>query len=221
MTNGGGASEEDRSKRLTEQLGFEVRPKTPLFRRSCYFKITTSTFMQSHTILKSSTHKYANRPVLVLGGRGDILRKVAERCKKMNSLVSHHLMTTGNQLRSQTRVYNFGHQGMELPVGPHSQDPLLSLRLAHPMRFQHLAISRPHARGARIHQSSSTLLSCPDVVLTGGLPTGDRLLHGADICDLRIPRPAKLGARYPNYHRCHTVAGCHRWRSSPRRHYTS
>ena len=25
MTNGGGASEKDRSKRLTEQLGFEVR----------------------------------------------------------------------------------------------------------------------------------------------------------------------------------------------------
>jgi len=63
MTNGGGASEEDRAKRLTEQLGFEI---------------TTSNFMQSHTILKSSTHKYANKPVLVLGGRGDILRKVAE-----------------------------------------------------------------------------------------------------------------------------------------------
>jgi len=63
MTNGGGASEEDRSKRLTEQLGFEV---------------TTSNFMQSHTILKSITHKYANKPVLVLGGKGNVLRKVAE-----------------------------------------------------------------------------------------------------------------------------------------------
>ncbi|KAF8482499.1 HAD hydrolase [Russula ochroleuca] len=63
MTNGGGASEKDRSKRLTEQLGFEI---------------TTSNFMQSHTILKSSTHKYANKPVLILGGKGDVLRKVAE-----------------------------------------------------------------------------------------------------------------------------------------------
>ena len=79
MTNGGGASEKDRSKRLTEQLGFEVGPMVSLFPRLCYSKITTANFMQSHTILKSSTHKYANKPVLVLGGKGDVLRKVAER----------------------------------------------------------------------------------------------------------------------------------------------
>jgi len=63
MTNGGGAGEEDRSNRLSEQLGFEI---------------TTSNFMQSHTILKSSVHRYADKPVLVLGGKGDVLRKVAE-----------------------------------------------------------------------------------------------------------------------------------------------
>ncbi|KAI0256428.1 HAD-like domain-containing protein, partial [Lactifluus subvellereus] len=63
MTNGGGASEEDRCKRLTGQLGFEI---------------TTSSFMQAHTILKLSAHKYANKPVLVLGGKRDVLRKVAE-----------------------------------------------------------------------------------------------------------------------------------------------
>jgi hypothetical protein len=34
--------------------------------------------MQAHTILKSQAHKYANKPVLVLGGTGDTLRKVAE-----------------------------------------------------------------------------------------------------------------------------------------------
>ncbi|KAH9963811.1 HAD-like domain-containing protein [Russula dissimulans] len=56
MTNGGGAGEEDRSKRLTEMLGFEI---------------TTSNFMQSHTIIKSSAHKYAKKPVLVLGGKPD------------------------------------------------------------------------------------------------------------------------------------------------------
>lgn len=63
MTNGGGASEEDRSRKLTKQLGFEI---------------TTSNFMQAHTIFKSQTHKYTNKPVLVLGGTGDTLRKVAE-----------------------------------------------------------------------------------------------------------------------------------------------
>ena len=141
MTNGGGSSEEDRSKRLSEQLGFEVRPKISPFRRLCYFKITTSTFMQSHTIMKSSAHKYTNRPVLVLGGRGDILRKVAERCKKKKTLGSPHLMTTGYQLRSQTCVYNFGHQGMEPPVSSHFQDPLSSREFTYPIRFQRLAIS--------------------------------------------------------------------------------
>jgi hypothetical protein len=50
--------------------------------------------MQSHTILKSSAHKYANKPVLVLGGKGDVLRKVAERWEK-NILVSSDLKTTG------------------------------------------------------------------------------------------------------------------------------
>src|SRR5579863_1487051 len=126
MTNGGGASEEDRSKRLSEQLGFEVRPKISSFRRSCCFKITTSNFMQSHTILKSSMYKYTNRPVLVLGGRGDILRKVAERCKKIKTLVSPHLMTTGYQLRFQTCVYNFGHQGMEPPVSSLPRSAIVS-----------------------------------------------------------------------------------------------
>ncbi|KAH8984516.1 HAD hydrolase [Lactarius akahatsu] len=63
MTNGGGTSEVDRSRKLTEQLGFEI---------------TTSNFMQAHTILKSHAQKYANKPVLVLGGKRDALRKVAE-----------------------------------------------------------------------------------------------------------------------------------------------
>jgi ribonucleotide monophosphatase NagD (HAD superfamily) len=85
MTNGGGASEKDRANQLTELLGFEVGPMISLFLRLCCSKITASNFMQSHTILKSSTHKYANKPVLVLGGRGDVLRKVAERCKRYHS----------------------------------------------------------------------------------------------------------------------------------------
>ena len=82
MTNGGGASEEDRSKQLSEQLGFEVGPEMSYFQRLRCRKITTSNFMQSHTILKTSVHKYADKPVLVLGGKRDILRKVAERCER-------------------------------------------------------------------------------------------------------------------------------------------
>lgn len=88
MTNGGGASENDRARRLTEQLGFEVGPMISLFPRLCFSKITASNFMQSHTILRSSKHKYVNKPVLVLGGKGDVLRKVAERCKRYHTGLS-------------------------------------------------------------------------------------------------------------------------------------
>ncbi|KAI0279514.1 HAD-hyrolase-like-domain-containing protein [Russula aff. rugulosa BPL654] len=69
MTNGGGASEKDRARQLTELLGFEVGPMISLFPRLYLSKITASNFMQSHTVLRSSTHKYANKPVLVLGGK--------------------------------------------------------------------------------------------------------------------------------------------------------
>lgn len=34
--------------------------------------------VQSHTVLRSLAHKYADEPVLVLGGINDAVRKVAE-----------------------------------------------------------------------------------------------------------------------------------------------
>ncbi|KAA1478120.1 HAD hydrolase [Dentipellis sp. KUC8613] len=63
VTNGGGKTEEDRCKDLTSELGFPI---------------TTSQFIQSHTILKSHSHRYADEPVLVLGGRRDEVKKIAE-----------------------------------------------------------------------------------------------------------------------------------------------
>ncbi|KAI0344295.1 HAD-superfamily hydrolase [Trametopsis cervina] len=63
LTNGGGVSEEERCKRLTERLGVPIGP---------------SQYVQAHTVLKSVVHKYADEPVLVLGGRNDVVRKVAE-----------------------------------------------------------------------------------------------------------------------------------------------
>ncbi|KAF8638028.1 hypothetical protein AX16_010660 [Volvariella volvacea WC 439] len=63
LTNGGGVSEEDRCSKLTKQLGF---------------KIENSQYLQAHTVLKSVVHKYASQPVLVLGGKNDDCRKVAE-----------------------------------------------------------------------------------------------------------------------------------------------
>ncbi|KZT72148.1 HAD-superfamily hydrolase [Daedalea quercina L-15889] len=63
LTNGGGTSEEARCKKLSSILGY---------------KIDERQFVQSHTILKTIVDKYATRPVLVLGGRNDEVRRVAE-----------------------------------------------------------------------------------------------------------------------------------------------
>lgn len=63
LTNGGGVSEEERCRKLSSQLGVQIHPDQ---------------FIQAHTVLKSVVHKYADMPVLVLGGKGDTLRRVAE-----------------------------------------------------------------------------------------------------------------------------------------------
>ncbi|KAI0930545.1 hypothetical protein AcV5_007230 [Taiwanofungus camphoratus] len=63
ITNGGGVSEEARCQKLTSQLGFNIQ---------------VDQFIQSHTILKQIVCKYADVPVLVLGGRNDEVRQVAE-----------------------------------------------------------------------------------------------------------------------------------------------
>ncbi|RDB24812.1 putative CDP-alcohol phosphatidyltransferase class-I family protein C22A12.08c [Hypsizygus marmoreus] len=63
LTNGGGVGEEERCQKLTQQLGIKISP---------------SQYVQAHTILKSLSHKYADEPVLVLGGKLDAVRRVAE-----------------------------------------------------------------------------------------------------------------------------------------------
>ncbi|KZT20001.1 HAD-superfamily hydrolase [Neolentinus lepideus HHB14362 ss-1] len=63
ITNGGGISEDERCRKLTGQFGFEIKP---------------TQYIQAHTVLKSVVHKYAKEPVLVLGGKRDQVRKVAE-----------------------------------------------------------------------------------------------------------------------------------------------
>ncbi|KAI0047570.1 hypothetical protein FA95DRAFT_1559012 [Auriscalpium vulgare] len=63
MPNGGRMGEDERSARLTTQLGVPITPDN---------------LIQAQTILKSHAHEYADRNVLVLGERRDVLRKVAE-----------------------------------------------------------------------------------------------------------------------------------------------
>lgn len=63
MTNAGGSTEADRVARLSAELGIPIR---------------ANQMVQSHTVLRSLAHKYAEEPVLVLGGINDSVRKVAE-----------------------------------------------------------------------------------------------------------------------------------------------
>ncbi|GAA5827990.1 hypothetical protein JCM5353_002864 [Sporobolomyces roseus] len=63
LTNGGGTLELARSKRLTNEL------QVPIGEHQ---------IVQSHTIFRSMLHKYADKPVLVVGGIGDNCRQIAE-----------------------------------------------------------------------------------------------------------------------------------------------
>ncbi|KAI1783144.1 HAD hydrolase [Ganoderma leucocontextum] len=86
LTNGGGVGEEARRHKLSSQLGVEIH---------------NDQIVQAHTILKSVAHKYANKPVLVLGGRNDVVRKVAE------SYGFKHAYTTLDVLAWKPEVWPF------------------------------------------------------------------------------------------------------------------
>ncbi|KAF9528509.1 HAD-like domain-containing protein [Crepidotus variabilis] len=62
LTNGGGIGEHERCDKLGAKLGFPIKP---------------TQFCQAHTILKKFAPKYADKPVLVLGGERDVVKKVA------------------------------------------------------------------------------------------------------------------------------------------------
>ncbi|KAH8079420.1 HAD-like domain-containing protein [Cristinia sonorae] len=63
LTNGGGVSEKAKAEDLTSIIGHEISP---------------SRVILAHTVLKNAAAKYADQPVLVLGGKNDDVRKVAE-----------------------------------------------------------------------------------------------------------------------------------------------
>ncbi|KAM5543342.1 hypothetical protein V8D89_003216 [Ganoderma adspersum] len=86
LTNGGGVGEEARRHKLSSQLGVEIH---------------INQIVQAHTILKSVAHKYTNKRVLVLGGRNDVVRKVAE------SYGFKHAYTTLDVLAWKPEVWPF------------------------------------------------------------------------------------------------------------------
>jgi hypothetical protein len=75
-------------------MGLHTTPHMPLR------KIKESQYIQAHTILKKHAREYADKPVLVLGGKLDKVRKVAERYFCLCLLVYPHL----------TLEYSYGFQ---------------------------------------------------------------------------------------------------------------
>lgn len=83
VTNGGGTIEGARAQKLSSELGIHVS--------SCVFSCTASTplipdsqiaehqIVQSHTVFRSLAARYADKPVLVIGGPDDSCRQVAEQ----------------------------------------------------------------------------------------------------------------------------------------------
>ncbi|KAA1072469.1 hypothetical protein PGT21_034784 [Puccinia graminis f. sp. tritici] len=62
-TNGGGIPELERSKKLSQELGVPITP---------------SQLVQSHTIFNQFLNSYSDKPILVIGGRSEKCRLVAE-----------------------------------------------------------------------------------------------------------------------------------------------
>ncbi|KJA20792.1 hypothetical protein HYPSUDRAFT_42887 [Hypholoma sublateritium FD-334 SS-4] len=63
LTNGGGVAEHDRCKKLSTQLGIPINPQQ---------------YCQAHTILKKFSNEYSDKNVLVMGGKLDAVRQVAQ-----------------------------------------------------------------------------------------------------------------------------------------------
>lgn len=91
MTNGGGMTEADRLVALERDFGLPVRIPSSIAARGrgtsrahklrkgevLTIQLTSNQLVQSHTPLRDYVAKYADRPVLVCGGKGDAARRIA------------------------------------------------------------------------------------------------------------------------------------------------
>ncbi|KAJ7251849.1 HAD-like domain-containing protein [Mycena haematopus] len=74
LTNGGGASEQERCAKLSAKLGTKIHPRQ---------------YIQAHTILNLMAPKYTDTPVLVLGGKLEQVREVAANYGFNKAYTSH------------------------------------------------------------------------------------------------------------------------------------
>ncbi|KAF8736171.1 hypothetical protein AX14_000805 [Amanita brunnescens Koide BX004] len=144
LTNGGGVSEVDRCQKLSQQLDFPIRPDQ---------------YIQAHTILKTKSEKYTDKPVLVLGGKLDTVRKVAE------SYGFQKVYTTLDILNWNSSVWPFH----ELSPAERSSAKVED--------FSKVQFSAIHVFHDPRNWALDVQIVC-DILLAGGIVGGPRILPG-------------------------------------------
>ncbi|KIL68872.1 hypothetical protein M378DRAFT_70980 [Amanita muscaria Koide BX008] len=147
LTNGGGVGETERCQKLSKQLEFPVSPDQ---------------YIQAHTILKKRSSQYADKPVLALGGKLDVVRRVAE------SYGFHKVYNTLDILRWNPSVWPFHHL---------SPDEHKSTKVAD---FSQIRFSAVFVFHDPRNWGLDVQVTC-DILLSGGIVGAPRLAPGSPL----------------------------------------
>ncbi|KAH9913466.1 HAD-like domain-containing protein [Epithele typhae] len=193
LTNGGGVGEEARRLKLSKQLGVDL---------------DVDQIVQAHTMLKSIAHKYADKPVLVLGGRTDVVRKVAE------SYGFKHAYTTLDVLAWKPEAWPFHELTPEERASTQSVDfsttPLSAIFVFHDPRnwsldiqisldvlLSHGLIGNTHLLRGASPPAIDMVFCNPDLLWKNEFPV-PRLGQGAFRDAFQAVHTAVTGAKYPH-----------------------
>ena len=72
-------------------------------------QITPSQYIQSHTVLSKMAHKYADTPVIVMGGELNDVREAAEGCVWLTDIFACLLI----KVRPSSGLHDIRHLGLE------------------------------------------------------------------------------------------------------------
>ncbi|WWC93698.1 TIGR01456 family HAD hydrolase [Kwoniella sp. B9012] len=89
ITNGGGVPDEERRAALSSELGIQL---------------TENQLVQSHTPIKEYVDKYRDKPVLVLGGKGESCRRVAESYGLKHSYIPQDIIAWKPSIWDRTEL---------------------------------------------------------------------------------------------------------------------
>ncbi|WVQ68148.1 TIGR01456 family HAD hydrolase [Kwoniella botswanensis] len=89
ITNGGGVPDEERRAALSSELGI---------------RLTENQLVQSHTPIKEYVDKYRDKPVLVLGGKGESCRRVAESYGLKHSYIPQDIIAWKPSIWDRTEL---------------------------------------------------------------------------------------------------------------------